>query len=514
MKYSTSEPFFKFDYRDLSAGLVVFLVALPLCLGIALASHAPLISGVISGLVGGIIVSMISGSPLSVSGPAAGLAVIVASNITELGSYEKFLPVIILAGIIQILFGSFRLGGFADYVPNSVIRGMLAGIGVIIIIKQFSHAIGYYPGVDVDASFLQQGDSKEGHFVHFLSSFSNISPTAVIISLFGVSFLIFWESLKNKNIKIAKNIPGPLIVVLLGTLFNQWILKFIPELGLSSASGELVSLPGINNIVSAIPMPDFGELTNIRTFKYAIVLAIVASIETLLSLEATDKLDPQKRISPPNKELVAQGVGNVLCGFFGGLPMTAVIVRSSANVYAGGRTRWSSFFHGVLLLISVVTISHFLNKIPLATLAAILIVTGLKLASFKTLTKTYQEGWSQFLPFIVTLLTIVFVDLLSGVVVGILVGLLFVILANHHEAMTVVSDDDTQMIRFNKDISFMHKSLLKRLFSNVSSSSKTILIDGSHALFIDHDIVEVIEDFKSASKGKGINVITKQIKLR
>ncbi len=501
---------FKYDFP---AGIVVFLVAVPLCLGIALASNAPLFSGLIAGIVGGIIVALFSGSELSVSGPAAGLTVIVASSIAKLGSFEAFLAAVVIAGVLQILFGVIRAGVIGDYVPNSVIKGMLAAIGVIIIIKQFPYALGHSTGQyddREDIEFLRHF-GEDSAFAQLIATLFDISPTATLITLISIVLLMVWEKPFLQRYSFFKIVPGPLAVVFLGIVINQLFIALFPEaprFHLTKEKAQLVSLPVFDNptyLLQSLTLPDFSALMRKDTYIVALTLAVVASLETLLSVEAVDKLDPFKRISDTDKELRAQGIGNIVSGLLGGLPMTAVIVRSSANIYAGARTRTSAFVHGVFLLLAVVLIPNVLNMIPLASLAAILITVGYKLASVKLFKAMYKTGDEQFLAFITTIIAIVFTDLLIGIFIGSAVAIFFVLRVYHHSAITMVNQDNYYLIRFNKDMLFVNKAELKEQLAKIPDNS-VVIIEGTKAVFIDRDIYEVVEDFREAGKYRNITV--------
>lgn len=501
---------FKYDFP---AGIVVFLVAVPLCLGIALASNAPLFSGLIAGIVGGIIVTLFSGSELSVSGPAAGLTVIVASSIAKLGSFEAFLAAVVIAGGLQILFGVMQAGVIGDYVPNSVIKGMLAAIGIIIIIKQFPYALGHSTGQyddREDIEFLQHY-GEDSAFAQLIATLFDISPTATLITLISIILLVVWEKPFLQRYSFFKIVPGPLAVVFLGIIINQLFIALFPEapsLHLTKEKAQLVSLPVFENptyLLQSLTLPDFSALMRKDTYIVALTLAVVASLETLLSVEAVDKLDPFKRISDTDKELRAQGIGNIVSGLLGGLPMTAVIVRSSANIYAGARTRTSAFVHGVFLLLAVALIPNVLNMIPLASLAAILITVGYKLASVKLFKAMYKTGGEQFLAFITTIIAIVFTDLLIGIFIGSAVAIFFVLRVYHHSAITMVNQDNYYLIRFNKDMSFVNKAELKEQLAKIPDNS-LVIIEGTKAVFIDRDIYEVVDDFREAGKYRNITV--------
>ena len=488
---------------DFSASLVVFLVALPLCLGIALASGAPLFSGIIAGLVGGILVSVLSGSQLAVTGPAAGLTVIVFTAIETLGSFQGLLMAVVLAGFFQLVLGYLRAGIIGAFFPSSVIEGMLAAIGLILFIKQIPHATGYDTSFEGDESYMQE--TAQSSFLELFESVTqNVSLGSIIISLVALFIIIAWGLLKNYPILTL--VPAPLIAVIWGVSFNEWATRFVPELSVHSK--HLVNLPILNNpsdLLDNLMLPDFNYLGNPNTYIVAGTIAIIASLETLLSLEATDKLDPLKRIAPTNRELKAQGIGNIVSGFFGGLPMTAVIVRSAANINAGGKSSISCFLHGIWLLLSVLFLATVLNKIPLACLSAILLHTGYKLANPQIFKNFYHKGMSQFLPFIITIVAIITTDLLKGMVIGMTIGLFFVIKANYHAAIMMTKTDSHYLISFNKDVSFLNKALLRKFILQIEENS-TVTIDATKTNFVDHDILEVIENFLDAAADDNIKV--------
>ncbi len=492
---------------DIPAGIVVFLVALPLCLGIALASGAPLFSGLIGGLVGGLVVAWFSGSQLAVSGPAAGLTVIVFNAIETLGSFQGLLIASVIAGILQLVLGFLRAGIIGAFFPSAVIEGMLAAIGLILIIKQFPHATGYHAHFEGDESYMQ--DTAKSSFIEVFDAFGVISPGSVVISVVALVVLILWGTAWFKKQKLLKLIPGPLMAVVWGVGYNGVTLQFAPEWAVTGQ--HLVHLPVsdqasdfFNNFV--LPDPSYlGHLGNPQVYVVAVTIAIIASLETLLSLEATEKLDPLKRLASTNRELKAQGVGNIISGLIGGLPITAVIVRSSANINAGGQTRVACFTHGVFLLLSVMFLSHYLNYIPLACLAAILLHTGYKLANPVLFRKFYQKGMSQFLPFVITVIAILVTDLLKGMAIGMVIGLFFVIRANYHAAITLIQDGSHYLLSLNKDVSFLNKALLRKFILSIPEQC-TVTIDASKAKFIDHDIMETIEDFLAAAPDGNISV--------
>lgn len=490
--------------QDVSASIVVFLVALPLCLGIALASGAPLFSGIISGMVGGVIVSWLSRSQLSVSGPAAGLTVIVFTAIETLGDFNIFLLSLTMAGALQFLLGVFRAGSIAAFFPSSVIKGMLAAIGMILIIKQIPHATGYDAGFIGDESYMQE--TAHSSFLDLAYSLHGVSQGATFISMVSLIILIIWDSRWVSRNPLLRVIPGPLLAVIWGVSFNQWALLNAPEWGLSLK--QLVSLPELGstrNFVHQLQMPDFSAFGNLKIYTIAVTLAIVASLETLLSVEAVDKLDPHKRVTPTNHELRAQGLGNIICGMLGGLPMTAVIVRAAANVNAGGQTRVACFLHGVLLAVSVLFFARYLNMIPLACLAAILLQTGYKLAKPMMFFEFYRQGISQFVPFTITVFAILFTDLLEGIAIGMACGIFFVLWSDFHSAMTLTQHGSHYLLRLHKDVSFLNKALLRKHLASIDDGS-VLVIDGSRALFIDQDILETIADFLIAASDREIEV--------
>jgi MFS superfamily sulfate permease-like transporter len=490
--------------HDGPAGLVVFLVALPLCLGIALGSGASLFSGVIAGIVGGLVVSVLSGSQVSVSGPAAGLAVIVLTGIQEIGSYRGFLVAVVLSGLLQLVFGVLKLGGIADYVPNSVIKGMLAGIGLLIVLKQVPHALGRDLDFMGDANFFETAGSTT--FSDSFKAITNPVAGALTIFLIGLAVYLLWESLAKKS-RIFQLVPGPLVVVALGIALNQLFGKVAPSLQLVSAD-HLVDLPvprTIADFFRQFTLPDFSVIGHKAVWTAAGAIAVVGSLESLLSLEAADRLDPYKRISSSNRELLAQGVGNVVAGLIGGIPVTSVVVRTAASVNAGARTWMSAFIHGVLLLASAIVIPGVLRLTPLASLATILVVVGYKLTKPSLYRSVYSQGWNQFVPFLTTVIGVVFTDLLTGVFVGLACGLFFVIRTNHHEGITVVSSDLNYLFQFTKDASFINKNEFRKKLRALPNDAH-VLIDGTRAVFIDHDIMEILEDYRQLAPYKNIQI--------
>jgi carbonic anhydrase len=512
------QPFSVKDIKyDLPAGIAVFFVAVPLCLGIAHASGAPLIAGLITGIIGGVITGSLSNAQLAVSGPAAGLTAIALSGIATLGSFEAFLLATILAGVIQILLGVFKAGGIANYIPNTVIKGMLSAIGLILIIKQFPHLIGYDKeamGVQEFAATAQDlnSGSPEGEntLTLFMEGFMNLNFGVLLIGMVSLVFLVIWDKLFQARFK---TIPGALIVVLIGVTINYFLEHIVFSHPLEAE--HFVNIPAISSFAAfrhASTFPDLTAFGNYALYSTAFTIAIVASIETLLSIEAVDKLDPQKRNTPANHELMAQGIGNTLAGLLGGLPMTAVIVRGSVNVSAGAHTKLSTVIHGVLMLIAVMFLSSLMNLIPLASLAAVLIYTGYKLLSPGLIMEQYKKGWGQLIPFIVTVLAIVFSDLLIGVLIGIVVSLIFIVMEDYKGSVLKVRDmGRRKRIVLGENITFLHKPKLARIFDDLPKDT-IVEIDGSRNFYIDKDIIELIEEFKHQAPKRNIELIIGGIK--
>lgn len=504
----------KYLKYDIKAGIVVFLVALPLCLGIALAQKAPLFSGIISGIIGGIVVAMISGSKLSVSGPAAGLTSIVISAVATLGSYEAFLVAVVLAGIIQIVLGVIKAGVIGHYFPSAVIKGMLAAIGIILIIKQLPHLVGYDKDPEGDFYFVQM--DGENTFSEVINSINFISPGTAIIGVISLLILTLLSNKKFSSNKILGFVPAPLLVVIISIL----LVEFMNNSGsvyLKVRDEQLVNLPdfsSFSDITSAMVFPDFSILSNPKVYETALIIGIVASLETLLSLEAVDKLDPDSQISPTNRELIAQGTGNILCGLIGGIPITSVIVRSSANISAGGKTQLSSIFHGLLLMVTVVIIPAILEMIPLSALASVLIFTGFKLANPRIFKTTYRFGLDQFIPFVVTIGVMLLTDLLKGVGAGLLVSIIFILRSQHKTPYKLMVDTiDGQkyyFLKLSQYVTFVNKGKIIKLLQQVEPGSK-VHIDGGRSNFIDKDVLEIFTEFKHASKANNIEVILEEI---
>jgi MFS superfamily sulfate permease-like transporter len=486
----------KYLKTDLLSGLIVFLVALPLCLGIALASGAPLFSGIISGVIGGIVVGMLSGSQLSVTGPAAGLTAIVLAGISTLGSFELFLAAVMIAGAIQLILGFLKAGTISNYFPSNVIEGMLAGIGIIIILKQIPHAVGYDKDSEGDFAFIE---NNTGHntLTAITDAINSVHYGAIIITLISVAILIAFN--KVPFLKKIKVIPGGLVAVFAGVLVNEFFIATGSKLAVGK--DHLVSLPiagSFNEFVSQFSMPDFSGFTNSSVWILGVTIAIVASIETLLCLEAADKMDPLKRYSSGNKELRAQGIGNLLSGLIGGIPMTSVIVRTSANINSGGRTKMATIAHGTFLLLAVILIPGILNKIPYSTLAAILILIGLKLASPKVFKHMWHNGKFQFIPFVITVLAVVFTDLLKGVGIGLVFSILFILRGNMKLAYFFRKDKHKEgeviKIKLAQEVSFLNKAAIKQTLVHLPDDSN-VIIDASETVYIDHDVLELIKDF-------------------
>ena len=505
---------FKNLKSDFPSAVVVFFVAIPLCLGIALASGAPLFAGLIAGIVGGIVVGTLSGSSLGVSGPAAGLTAIVLAAITTLGGYENLLVAVVLGGVIQLLFGLLRAGIIGYYFPSAVIKGMLTGIGLIIILKEIPHFFGYDADAGGDFAFFQQ--DGENTFSELGNIVGNISTGATLIAVIAMTILILWDAVLSKKAKIFTLIQGPLVAVAAGIIYYL-VTQDSERLGIKTE--HLVSVPVPNDFDSFIgqfTFPNFAIITNPAVWITAFTIALVASLETLLCVEASDKLDPHKRTTPTNRELFAQGAGNIVSGMIGGLPVTQVIVRTSANVQSGGQTKMSAIMHGFLLLISVIIVPNILNLIPLSVLAAILFLVGYKLAKPAVFKKMYQMGWKQFVPFIVTVVGIVFGDLLIGISLGLAIGI-FVILVksyqNSHFLHIEKSENGNKSVKMTlaEEVTFINKgAILKEL--NKLEEDSTLEIDTRRTSYLDNDIIEILDDFKVKAYDR--NIVIKIISER
>ena len=498
---------------DIPSGIIVFLVAVPLCLGIALASGAPLFSGIIAGIVGGIVVGIFSGSNLGVSGPAAGLAVIVLGAIEDLGGYEIFLLAVIIGGVIQLILGFLRAGFLSMFVPSSVIKGMLTAIGITIFLKQIPHAFGYDKDPEGDMSFNQI--DGENTFSELINMLDYISYNALIITIISLGIFLLWEMYLMKKYKVFKIIQAPLVVVILGIALNS----FFKGSSLEITESHLVNLPIANDLstfVSFFTIPDFSKLlTNFDIYKVGLVIAIVASLETLLSVEAGDKLDPKKRTTPKSRELKAQGVGNILSGLIGGLPITQVIVRTSVNVQSGGKTKMSIIIHGLLILSSVLIFPNILNMIPLSSLAAILLVTGYKMSKPQLFKDMYRLGKYQFIPFIITIVGIIFTDLLVGILIGIAFGVFNVLKANYRTSvLDIVKNKDKDITIFlPESVSFLNKGAICRTLESIPSGYK-VIVDGRRSKKIDYDIVETILEFKKKALNNNVIIGVLDVEAR
>ncbi|MBX2842049.1 MAG: SulP family inorganic anion transporter [Flammeovirgaceae bacterium] len=514
MKPTENLSVFKNLKNDLPAGLVVFLVAVPLCLGISLASGAPLFSGIIAGMVGGIVVTLFSGSPLGVSGPAAGLIAIVIASIADLGSFEAFLLAVLISGLIQVLLGFLKAGIIAYYFPSSVIKGMLSGIGIIIILKQIPHAVGYDKDFEGDLGFMQTDGHNTLSELYYMLDFLSIG--AIIISGLSLAILILWEQPFIKKFKITQIIQGPLVAVMAGIGLNLAFLN-IPSLALKS--DQMVNLPVPENIIGffgQFTFPDFSQIANPQIYFVAITIAIVASLESLLCVEATDKLDPYKRVTPTNRELRAQGIGNIISGLIGGLPVTQVIVRSSANIQSGGKTKVSALFHGMLLLLCAMAIPNLLNLIPLASLAAILLVVGYKLAKPAVMKAMLKLGIKQYIPYFVTIIAIVFTDLLMGIGLGLVVAVFFILYNNYKNPYLFHPEDhhegETIKIVLSEEVTFLNKANILQSLNHLPNNTKVIL-DATRTVHIDYDVMEILNNFKENAKTRNIEIIFKNFEF-
>ncbi|MCA0931264.1 SulP family inorganic anion transporter [Lutimonas saemankumensis] len=493
---------------DFPASIVVFFVALPLCLGIALASGAPLFSGLIAGIVGGVVVGALSGSNIGVSGPAAGLAAIVLTSIGALGGFENFLVAVVLGGIIQLIFGLLRAGVIGYYFPSSVIKGMLTGIGIIIILKQIPHFFGYDADPEGDFAFLQV--DGENTFSEIFQAINFIKPGSALIGIIGLAILILWEKVLSKKAKIFQLIQGPVVAVVVGIIF--FVMTKSNEI-LSISSSHLVSVPvpeDFSSFMAQFTIPNFAAITNTEVWVVAFTIALVASLETLLCVEATDKLDPHKNVTPTNRELLAQGTGNIISGLIGGLPITQVIVRSSANIQSGGQSKMSAIIHGLFLLVSVILIPNLLNMIPLSVLAAILLVVGFKLAKPALFKSMYELGWKQFVPFVVTVLGIIFTDLLVGIGLGLLVGIIVILFKSyqnshflHKEGEDV--DDGKIKMTLAEEVTFFNKGAILKELDRLPEDS-FLELDVTNTKYLDNDVIEILDDFVVKAEERNISI--------
>ena len=499
---------FKTLKNDLPASIVVFFVALPLCLGIALASGAPLFSGVISGIIGGVVVGALSGSKLGVSGPAAGLAAIVLTAIGSLGGYENFLLAVVLGGIIQLVFGILKAGIIGYYFPSSVIKGMLTGIGIIIILKQIPNFFGYDEESAWDLEFFEIDGGNT--FSELFAILENITPGAALIGVVSLFLLIFWDKVLTKKSKVFEIIQGPFVVVVLGIVFY---LITINNEQFSIGTKHMVNVPVPSDFTSFIgqfSFPNFSVITNVEVWVVAFTIALVASLETLLSVEASDKIDPNKNITPTNRELLAQGTGNIISGLIGGLPITQVIVRSSANVQSGAKSKLSTIIHGFLLLISVILIPKLLNKIPLSVLAAILLVVGYKLAKPSVFKQMYNLGWKQWLPFFLTVMGIVFTDLLFGIGLGLAVGIIIVLIKSYQNSHFLHIENKSNgkhkiKMTLAEEVTFFNKGAILKELDRIPENAY-LELDVRSTRYLDNDIIEILDDFAFKAKARNIDI--------
>jgi carbonic anhydrase len=492
--------------NDLPASIVVFLVALPLCLGVALASGAPLLSGVISGVIGGLVVGFFSGSHTSVSGPAAGLAAVVLTAITQLERFDIFLMAVVIAGVMQLIVGIAKGGFIANYIPSNVIKGLLAAIGIILILKQIPHAVGFDRNAEDDFTFFQK--DGENTFSELLSIFSYFSWGAVIISLLSILVMIYWEKTSLKKVKFF---PASLFVVIFGVGLNLIFKRYFPQFYIGDT--HLVNIPKFDGIFSLITLPDFDSIGNYKVWMVALTIAIVASLETLLNLEAVENIDPHKRQASPNRELIAQGIGNIFSGLIGGIPITSVIVRSSVNINAGAETKLSTILHGLFLLVSILLLSPIINLIPLASLASILLITGYKLTKISLFKDMFKKGLNQFVPFVATIIAIVFTDLLVGVLIGLAISIFYLLKSNFKNPFVLQKETlhigETMRIELSNQVSFLNKASIKDTLWSVPNNAK-VIIDATYSDFIDNDVLEIIDDFKntvSVEKNIQLNIL-------
>lgn len=499
---------FKYIKNDIPSSIVVFFVALPLCLGIALASGAPLFSGLIAGIVGGIVVGSLSGSKLGVSGPAAGLAAIVLTAIVDLGSFQNFLLAVVLAGIIQIIFGVLKAGVIAYYFPSSVIKGMLTGIGIIIILKQIPHFFGYDAEPEGSDSFIEPSGENTFSAIFHLSD--HIILGSLIVGILGLVIILIWDLILAKKSKVFQIIQGPLIAVLFGIIFYE-LTKSNNVLQIESSHLVRVPIPeDAASFFNQFSFPNFGAIFQTQIWIVAFTIALVASLETLLSVEATDKLDPDKNVTPTNRELLAQGAGNIISGMIGGLPITQVIVRSSANIQSGGKSKLSTIIHGFLLLISIILIPRLLNKIPLSVLASILLIVGYKLAKPKLFKEMYIKGWKQFVPFMVTVFGIVFTDLLVGISLGLLVGIVVILLKSYQNSHFLHIEDKSNgkhkiKMTLAEEVTFFNKGAILKELENLPNDTY-LEINLLNTRYLDSDVIEILEDFIHKAKERHIDI--------
>jgi MFS superfamily sulfate permease-like transporter len=489
--------------QDIPAGLVVFFVALPLCLGIAQATGAPLLAGLLSGVIGGLVVSAMSGSHLSVSGPALAGITVVAAGIREFG-FPTVLAAVVLAGLMQIVLGTMRLGRLAHFVPSSVVKGMLAAVGLVMVFKQIPHAVGWDHDFEGDDAFLEQDGTNT--FSDLLDSLERTTPAAVIVAMVGIVVWLVWHQLQKRASQSLRLIPAPLVVVVVGIVTAMLLNRlFAADTNFNLGAEHWVHLPEFSSLDDAFHFPNFSRLNDVAVWKLAAAIALFASLESLLSLEAIDRLDPSTHMSPPNRELLAQGVGNIAAGLVGGLPVASLVVRSSANVQAGAKSRASSVVHGLLLMVGVLWLSSVLNLIPLASLAVVLIGVGLRLLDVQQWRALWKAGAAQFVPFVVTIVGVLFLDVLRGTLLGVLVGVVFALRATQQNAIVITKDNQNHLLRFAKVPSFLHKAALKEALASIPDHA-SLLVDTTRVGQLDPDIREIIDDFGRDAAARNITI--------
>lgn len=523
----------RFYFSDIKSGMVVFLVALPLCLGISFASGAPVFSGIVAGIIGGIVTGFLSNSSLGVSGPAAGLTVIVATSISQLGGpdfYSNFLMVVVISGIFQVIAGYIKAGVIAHYIPSTVIKGMLAAIGIILILTQIPHALGY--DKNPEGEWLNYMGKKQSFIGEIVLATKFHTLGALLISFFSIIILLIWDLPKLKKYSIFKYLPGAVVVVVLGVLMNEIYAIFFPELVLnnedfvligakSHENNHLVEVPSFNTSLpwgGILNFPNYEAIGKLSIWLMGFKIAIVASLETLLCVEATDKIDPNKRVTPVNRELKAQGIGNIISGLLGGIPITQVVVRSTANLEAGAKSKWSAVYHGFFLLFFALFLPAFLNKIPLSSLSAILILIGYKLTKISLYKDAYRKGFFNYMPFVATIIAILFTDLLIGILIGSSVAIFFILRANiknpfKFEILIDSERGEIHYLKLSEEMSFLNSAKLKLTLNQLKPNCK-VKIDGSNSVMIDENVVETIRDFCENAKTKNIEVELKGISTR
>jgi MFS superfamily sulfate permease-like transporter len=491
--------------HDLPSAIVVFFIALPLCTGIALASGATMFSGILSGILGAVIAGSLSKSPVAITGPAAGISAFLLFIIKDVGTFQALLVAIVLSGILQIIYGSLKLGVIGHFFPYAVIKGMIAGIGTILVLKQIPHALGDDADYVGDVSFFQ--NDKQNTFTEIVRAISNISPVAFAIAASCLLLILVLSGNRFKSIKWLLFLPTPLLAVLLGIFINSLAGTYFPELALSG--DHLVKVPKIHELASVFTFPDWSILSSRNIYMWAIVLSIVTSIETLLAIEAAHKMDPYRRITPLNHEITIQGITNVACGMLGALPVTTVIVRTSANINSGAKSKLSAILHGLILAASILFFANFMERIPIASFSAILILLGYNLTRIEIWRENYAKGIDQFIPFAITVIGIVFTNLFIGIFIGILVSVFFVLKSNFQSSMLMVNKENNYLIKFTKDVSFFNKSTLVKKLESIPNNS-TLLLEGSVVKFIDHDIIELLNDYQKNAVLKNIAVEVKK----